>query len=444
MRTRYIYLLLIPLFFFTMCRAQQNEIYLIKINAEINPSSERVFENAIEEAGMHNASALIIQLDTPGGAGDSMMKIIQSITVSPVPVIIYVAPQGAMAASAGTFISMGSHLVAMAPGTSIGACEPIIGYDPTSGSIQEAPDKYKKFYAGVMRSLAESHGRNAKVAETFVTENLTLTAEEALAEGMIDLIASDVEELLETAHGMQTRGDVMGEFVILQLENATIVEIEMGLTERILAVITNPNIAYLLMMVGIYGIIFGFLSPGWHVPESIGAICLLLAIVAFGYINLNIGGIILILAAFVFFIIEAVTPTFGLYTIAGAACIIFGSLMLFGSGMITEPTQVDRLVSREWYEQFRYMVLIVAGASAAFFSFAMYKAIQLRMTRPRTGGDELLDMVGVADEDLDPAGQIRIRGERWKAEAKEKIKKGNKVRVIGRKGLLLFVEKEKG
>ena len=443
MRTGYLYLLIIPLLIICSCKAQHNEVYLIKISAEINPSSERVFEKAIEEAGMHNASALIVQLDTPGGAGDSMMQIIQFIDLSPVPVIIYVAPQGAMAASAGTFISMGSHLVAMAPGTSIGACEPIIGYDPTSGTIQEAPDKFKKFYAGVMRSLAESHGRNAELAETFVTENLTLTAEEALTEGMIDVVASDLQELLEKAHGMQTRGEVMGEPVLLQLENADIVEIEMGLIEQILSVITNPNIAYLLMMVGIYGIIFGFLSPGWHVPETVGAICLLLAIVAFGYINLNIGGIILIIAAFVFFIIEAVTPTFGLYTIAGAACMIFGSLMLFGSGSIGEPTQVDRLVSREWYEQFRYMVLIVAGASAAFFSFAMYKAIQLRMTRPKTGGDELLDMVGVADEDLDPAGQIRIRGERWKAEAKEKIKKGEKVKVIDRRGLLLFVEKEK-
>jgi membrane-bound serine protease (ClpP class) len=443
MRTGYLYLLIIPLLLICSCKAQQNEVYLIKISAEINPSTERVFEKAIEEAGMHNASALIVQLDTPGGAGDSMMQIIQFIDLSPVPVIIYVAPQGAMAASAGTFISMGSHLVAMAPGTSIGACEPIIGYDPTSGTIQEAPDKFKKFYAGVMRSLAESHGRNAELAETFVTENLTLTAEEALTEGMIDVVASDLQELLEKAHGMQTRGEVMGEPVLLQLENADIVEIEMGLIEQILSVITNPNIAYLLMMVGIYGIIFGFLSPGWHVPETVGAICLLLAIVAFGYINLNIGGIILIIAAFVFFIIEAVTPTFGLYTIAGAACMIFGSLMLFGSGSIGEPTQVDRLVSREWYEQFRYMVLIVAGASAAFFSFAMYKAIQLRMTRPKTGGDELLDMVGVADEDLDPAGQIRIRGERWKAEAKEKIKKGEKVKVIDRRGLLLFVEKEK-
>jgi membrane-bound serine protease (ClpP class) len=443
MRTRYLYLLIIPLFFLTMCKAQEPEVYLIKISAEINPSSERVFEKAIEEGGKYNASALIIQLDTPGGAGDSMMKIIQSITVSTVPVIIYVAPQGAMAASAGTFISMGSHLVAMAPGTSIGACEPIIGYDPTSGSIQEAPDKYKKFYAGVMRSLAESQGRNAELAETFVTENLTLTAEEALAEDMIDLIASDIDDLLEKAHGMETRGEVMGETVVLQLENATIVELEMSITERILSVITSPNIAYLLMMVGIYGIIFGFLSPGWHVPEVIGAICLLLAIVAFGYINLNIGGIILIIAAFIFFIIEAVTPTFGLYTIAGAACMIFGSLLLFGSGTLGEPTQVDRLVSREWYEQFRYLVIIVAGASAAFFSFAMYKAIQLRMTRPKTGGEELLGMVGVADEDLDPSGQVRIRGERWKAEASKTIKKGQKIRVIDRRGLLLLVEKEK-
>jgi membrane-bound serine protease (ClpP class) len=371
-----------------------------------------------------------------------MMRIIQLIDQSQIPVIIYVAPQGAIAASAGTFISMGAHLVVMAPGTSIGACEPIIGYDPTTGQIQEAPDKYKKFYAGVMRSLAEPHGRDADLAEKFVTENLTLTTEEALETGMIDLIASDVEELLEKTEGMQTRGPVFGEIVTLNLSGADIVEVELGLTERILSVITNPNIAYLLLMVGIYGLIFGFLSPGWHVPETIGAICLILAIISFGYVNLNVGGIILILAAFVFFIIEVVTPTFGLFTFAGAVCLIFGSLMLFRTG-VGEAGTIDRFVSREWYEQFRYMVITIAGFSVLFFGFGIYKAVRLRMTKPKTGGEELLGMVGVADEDLDPEGQIKIRGERWMAEARQKIKKGEKVKVIGRKGLLLIVEKKR-
>jgi membrane-bound serine protease (ClpP class) len=442
MKKSYLYLLIVALFLATQVEAEQKQVYLVKIKAEINPSTERIFEDAIKEATSADALALIVQLDTPGGTGDSMMRIIQLIDQSQVPVIIYVAPQGAIAASAGTFISMGAHLVAMAPGTSIGACEPIIGYDPTTGQIQEAPDKYKKFYAGVMRSLAEPHGRDADLAEKFVTENLTLTTEEALEAGMIDLIASDVDEVLEKTEGMQTRGPVFGEIATLNLSGAEIVEVELGLTEKILSVITNPNIAYLLLMVGIYGLVFGFLSPGWHVPETIGAICLILAIISFGYVNLNVGGIILILAAFVFFIIEVVTPTFGLFTFAGAVCLIFGSLMLFRTG-VGEAGTIDRFVSREWYEQFRYMVITIAGFSVLFFGFGIYKAVRLRMTKPKTGGEELLGMVGVADEDLDPEGQIKIRGERWMAEARQQIKKGEKVKVIDRKGLLLIVEKKR-
>ncbi len=442
MKKLYLSILIVFLFVFTQSKAEQNQVYMIKIKAEINPSTERIFEDAIKETTLEGASALIVQLDTPGGAGDSMMRIIQFIDQSQVPVIIHMAPQGAIATSAGTFISMGAHLVAMAPGTSIGACSPILGYDPMTGQIQEAPEKYKKFYAGVMRSLAESHGRDAELAERFVTENLTLTAEEAYEAGMIDLVAADVYEVLEKADGMETRGPVFGDVVTLQVAGAEIVEIELGLTEKILSVITNPNIAYLLMMVGIYGLIFGFLSPGWHVPETVGAICLILAIIAFGYVNLNAGGIILIVAAFILFIIEAATPTFGLFAISGAICLFFGSLMLFGGG-VSEPEQLDRFVSPEWYVQFRYLALTVAVATSAFFVFALYKALRLRLTKPKTGGEELLGLVGVADENLDPEGQIRIRGERWKAEAGQKVKKGEKVKVIDRKGLLLIVEKEK-
>ena len=442
MKKSYLYLFILVLFLCAQLRGEQKQVYLVNIKAEINPSTERIFEDAIKEAVSQNASALIIQLDTPGGAGDSMMHIIQLIDQSQIPVIIYVAPQGAMAASAGTFISMGAHLVVMAPGTSIGACEPIIGYDPTTGQIQEAPEKYKKFYAGVMRSLAESHGRDEELAETFVTENLTLTAVEALEAGIIDVIAQDVYEVLEKADGMETRGPVFGEVITLELSGAEIVEIELGTTEKILAVITNPNIAYLLLMVGIYGLVFGFLSPGWHVPETIGAICLILAIIAFGYVNLNVGGIILIIAAFVFFIIEVATPTFGLFTFAGAVCLFFGSLMLFRVGM-GDMGGIDRFVSREWYVQFRYIAITIAVFSILFFGFGMYKALRLRLTKPKTGGEEMLGLVGTADEELDPEGQIKIRGERWKAEARTKIKKGEKVRVVGRDGLLLIVERKK-
>jgi membrane-bound serine protease (ClpP class) len=288
--------------------------------------------------------------------------------------------------------------------------------------------------------LAESHNRDPELAEKFVLENLTLTADEALQKDMADLVAVTVTEVLEKSEGMKTRGPVMGEMRELHLTGAEIVELEIGLPEKILSIVTNPTIAYLLLMVGIYGLIFGFLSPGWHVPETVGAICLILAIIAFGYVDLNDGGIILIIAAFIFFIVEALTPTFGLFTSAGAVCLFFGSLILFRVNLGEAP-QLDRLVTREWYIQFRYVVIAVTIVSATFFAFALYKAIRLRMTRAQTGGEEILGMVGVADEDLEMEGQIKIRGERWKAKAIEIIKKGEKVKVIDRKGLLLIVEK---
>ncbi|MBU6998494.1 MAG: nodulation protein NfeD [Theionarchaea archaeon] len=441
MRKVYLYLFIALLFLTCQTGGQSKQVYLIKISAEINASTERVFEDAIVTAMSEDASALIIQLDTPGGAGDAMMRIIQLIDQSQIPVLIYVAPQGAIAASAGTFISMGAHLVVMAPGTSMGACEPIIGYDPTTGQIQEAPEKYKRFYAGVMRSLAESHGRDAALAEKFVLENLTLTADEALEAGMADVIASNLTEVLEKSEGMETRGPVFGEVQVLHLKDAEIVEIQMGLVDRILSVITNPTITYVLFMIGIYGLIFGFLSPGWHVPETLGAVCLILALIGFGYINLNTGGIILIIAACVFFVIEAATPTFGLFVSAGAVCVFFGSLMLFRVG-VGDTETLSRFVSREWYVEFRYVVIAATIVTVTFFAFALYKVIKLRLTKARTGGEEILGMVGRAVEDLDPEGQIKIRGERWKAESRQKIKKGEKVRVIDRKGLLLIVEKE--
>ncbi|MBU7024309.1 MAG: nodulation protein NfeD [Theionarchaea archaeon] len=441
MRKVYLYLFIAMLFLLSQTGAQSKQVYVIKISAEINPSSERVFEDAIKTAISQDASALIVQLDTPGGAADAMMRIIQLIDQSQIPVLIYVAPQGAIAASAGTFISMGAHLVAMAPGTSMGACEPIIGYDPMTGQIQEAPDKYKRFYAGVMRSLAESHGRDPELAEKFVLENLTLTADEAVKAGMADIIASNLTEVLEKSEGMKTRGPVFGEVQVLHLEGAELVEIQVGLVEKILSVITSPTITYVLFMIGLYGLIFGFLSPGWHVPETVGAICLILAIIGFGYVNLNVGGIILIIAAFIFFIIEAATPTFGLFVSAGAVCLFFGSLMLFRVSVGDSQT-LSRFVSREWYVDFRYVIIAATIVTATFFAFALYKVVRLRLTRAKTGGEEILGMVGKAVEDLDPEGQIKIRGERWKAESKQKIKKGDKVRVIDRKGLLLIVEKE--
>ncbi|MFQ6089596.1 MAG: nodulation protein NfeD, partial [Candidatus Methanofastidiosia archaeon] len=355
----------------------------------------------------------------------------------PVPVIIYVSPQGAIAASAGTYIAMGSHLVAMAPSTSIGACQPILGYDPMTGQIMEAGEKTEKFYTSYMRSLAEAHERNPEIAAKFVSENLSLTPQEALEDGMVDVVADDVEDLLEKANGLRVRGKLLGKEHTLRIRNAEIREIEISFTQKFLSYITNPNIAYLLMIIGIYGLIFGFMTPGWHVPETLGAICIVLAIIANGYIGWNIGGVILILMGIAFFIIEIKTTTFGLFTAAGLACFILGSLILYQSG--AGEGEMERLVTREWYESFRLMVLGVSIVSAGFFIFAVTKALKLRRTKPKTGWDELIGMKGVVIEDLEPEGKIKVRGEIWKARSDTKLNKGESVEVIDKKGFVLIV-----
>lgn len=437
MKKMAIFLVLIVTILLIPTRGQGRFIYMVEIKGEINSSTESIFRDSLTKASEDGAYGLIVMLDTPGGRGDFMMNIIKLIGDSKVPVIIYVAPSGAIAASAGTYIAMASHFVGMAPGTSIGACQPILGYAPT-GEIIEAGEKTEKFYTSYMKSLAESHGRDGELAEKFVSENLSLTPREALEAGMIDAVANDVYELLIKLDDMETRGEVKGEKFLFDTDGLEVVEIELSLTDKLLQFITSANVAYLLLMIGIYGLIFGFMTPGWHVPETIGAVCIALAIVANGYVGINIGGVILIIMALMFFIIELKTPTFGLFTVAGAICFFLGSIFLYQGG---GGEGVDRLVTREWYENFRNMIIVMTLISVGFFGFALGKALQLRRTKPQTGWDELMGMKGEVIEEINPRGKIKVRGEIWKAESSEIIKKGEKVLIVGREGFILKVKK---
>jgi len=406
-------------------------VYVVKLNGEIGVATERVIDNAIERANIDGV-ALIIEMDTPGGRGDAMMNIIKKIESSKIPVIVFVSPKGAIAASAGTYIAMASNLIAMAPGTSIGACEPILGYDPTTGEIMEAPQKTINFYSSYMRSLAESHGRNPDDAEKFVTENLSLTPKSALEKGLIELEAEDLQDLIEKADGMKLKGRE-GE---LNLKNVRVEYFETSFKDKFIMTITDPNIAYLLMTIGILGLIFGFTTPGWHVPETLGAVCLALGVIAQGYIGFNLGGFVLIGLGILFFVIELLTPTFGLFTIAGIASFFFGSMFLFSA-----TGEVKWVIHREFFTQFRYLVILITVCVGIFFAFGLTKAMKLRKTKPTTGKEEMIGLVGIADTDIDPEGQILVRGERWNVYSDKKINKGEKVEVVDVDGLILKVKK---
>ncbi len=416
-------------------RSQENKtVNVLKIEGEINNHKESIITKFIDKSNQESHKAMIILLNTLGGSGKSMMNIIEDIKKSKTPIITYVHPQGGRASSAGTYIAMSSDLIAMSPSTSIGACEPILGYD-SSGQIIKAPEKIRNFYASYMRSLAEESGRNITIAEKFVTENLSLTTEEALQLGVSDLKASSLEELIKKADDLKTVGN---DPTTLNLENAQIENFEKSLSDRVLEVITEPTINYLLFILGIFGLVFGFLSPGWYLPETFGTIALLLAIIGYGYISFQIVGLIFIFISILFFYAELETSTFGFFTAAGLISFFFGSMFLFRGS-----EDLKRFVSREWYINFRYLVITISILTGAFFVFGVAKIIESKKLKVATGSEQMIGMKGIANEDLDPFGKVKIHGEIWKAKPEngKHIKKHSEVKVIDRDELTLIVKK---
>jgi len=419
--------------------AQAKTVYVAQIKGQITSYTYDQFDRYISEAEKANANAVIIELDTPGGRGDAMQNIIQRIQTAKVPVIIYVYPSGAMAASAGTYIALGSHLIAMAPGTGIGACRPILGYSQ-NGSIIEAPAKITNFYVAYIKSLAEASGRNATIVEKFITEDLSLTPEEALKYHVIEVIAHDLNDLLNKADGMKTKLPVNGKYVTLSLKGAQVVYLKPTFKDKLITYITDPVVAYVLLTLGIWALILGFLSPGWHVPETAGAIMIALAIIGLGYFGYRSAGLLLIFLAIIFFIAEALTPTFGLFTVAGFISFVLGSIFLFSGG-----GGVDYLVSKEVYSQLRVVIITIGILLAVFFTFGMATVIRAHRRKAQTGKEEMIDLEGEVIEPLVPEGMIKVRGELWRAVSKtgEKIDIGEKVRVVGMEGLKLIVVREK-
>ncbi|AFL95828.1 hypothetical protein CL1_1631 [Thermococcus cleftensis] len=421
---------------------KENVVYVARVDGMITGYTVDQFDRYISEAERANASAIIIELNTPGGRGDAMQEIVTRIQNAKVPVIIYVHPSGGMAASAGTYIALSSHLIAMTPGTVIGACRPILGYS-TNGSIVEAPPKITNFYVAYIRELARVSGRNETLAEEFITEDRSVTPEEALKYGVIEVIASDVEELLQKADGMETKVPVAGKGkVTLHLRDAELMYIEPSFRDTVVKYITDPTIAYLLLNLGFIGLIFGFLTPGWHVPETVGAIMLVLGLLGLGYFGYESAGLLLVVLAMIFFIAEALTPTFGLFTVAGVVTFVIGGILLFsGTGAGGEY-----LVTSETYSVLRIAILVMAILLGLFFLFGAATVVRAHRKKPEAGKEELIGEVGKVVEDVDPEGVVKLRGELWKAESRDgrRIPVGEKVKVVEVRGLTLIVEKVDG
>ncbi len=403
-----------------------NSVHAVVVKAEIKGVIDTVtadyIENVYKKAKEIDAKAIIIEMDTPGGLDQSMRKIIKIIMNSDIPFIAYVYPEGARCASAGSFILVASHLACMAPSTNVGAAHPV-----AVGGEGKVSEKIVNDAAKYMQSLAERRGRNSSLAVSFVVNSTSITASEALKYGIIDCIADDYEELLRKLNNKTV--EIRGENVTLNIANEVVEPIEMSSREKFLHLISDPNIAYILLMLGIYGIIFELANPGAILPGIFGAICLILAFWSFHMISVNAAGVALILLAIVLLIAELFTPTHGLLTAGGIISLVLGSLMLIN-------VEEAKFVTMSWE-----IILAAAIVTVGFFVLAMGLAVKAHRKKPATGIEGMIGLEGVAKEDISPEGMVMIKGELWRAVAKEKpIKKGKKVRVVDVRDLTLVVE----
>ncbi len=400
--------------------AEQSEVDIIRVADAISPGIADYIISGIKTAEENGAACLIIELDTPGGLAESMRIIVQNILSSKVPVVVFVYPGGARAASAGVMITMAADVAAMAPGTNIGAAHPVgAGGKDIDGTMSE---KVINDMVAQAKSVAEKRGRNAKWVEDAIRESVSVTETEALKENIIDLIATDTDDLIKQLNGreIKDRG-------ILKLDHVKKVTIKETLRTKILKTISNPNIAYILMMIGLAGLYFEFSHPGAIFQGVIGAIALILAFFAMQTLPVNYAGVLLIVLAIIFFIMEMKIISYGLLSVAGVVSLLLGSLMLFkGDGpdmklslQVLLPTVI--LIS----------VFFVAVAGLVF---------RAQISKPATGSTGLVGEIGVVKKALTPEGKVFVHGELWNARAKDPIDKDAKVRIVQVVNLILEVE----
>ena len=388
----------------------------------IGPASADFVRRALTRAEKEKAQLVILQMDTPGGLDTSMREMIKHILASPVPVATFVAPSGARAASAGTFILYASHHAAMAPGTNLGAASPVsIGGSPQKddkkdGGVDTMTKKVTNDAVAYIRSLAQLRGRNADWGEKAVREAVSLPAEEALKLKVVEYVATDVPDLLRK----------------LGKSNAQVVQVDVDWRTRILGVITNPSVAYILILLGIYALIFEFTNPGLVLPGVVGAICVLLAMYAFHLLPVNYAGLLLIVLGIAFMVAEAFLPAFGSLGIGGLIAFVLGSIILIDADTVPASFEIPYT-----------LIGGVAAASAAFLFFAIGMAVRNRRRPVVTGREQMIGAPAEALEDFEREGWARVHGESWRVRSNAPVRRGDRLQVKGIDGLILTVEVER-
>jgi membrane-bound serine protease (ClpP class) len=410
--------------------AQAGTVVHIKIDGTINPVAARFISESIKKAAHDNAEALIIEMDTPGGLMASTHVIVKDILAAEVPVVVYVAPSGARAGSAGVFITLSANIAAMAPGTRIGAAHPVsLGMTPTqkdSTGSSVMDEKVLNDAVAFIRSIAERRGRNADWAELAVRESKSITEKEALELKVIDLVTPSIDSLLIALNGRKVSLN-LGEKT-LDTKDATIVDYSMSFRYRFLDLISDPNIAYILLLLGIYGLFFELYNPGAILPGIVGGICIILAFFAFQTLPINYAGVLLILLSIVLFLLEIKVTSYGMLTIGGVLSLILGSIML-----VESPVPAFRVSLG--------VIFPAALVTALFFVFAVGMGIRAQARKPTTGSEGIVGEIGVVEKALKPRGQIMVHGELWAAEADSDIEVGQKVEVVSMNRLVAKVKK---
>ncbi len=405
--------------------AWTNDIYTIRIQGTINPPAATFIGESVSKAEKAGSEALLVLMDTPGGLDTSMREIVKAIMESNIPVITYVYPSGARAASAGSVILLASHVAAMAPGTNAGAAHPVsVGQEKADKVMMEKVAKDAEAY---VRSIAKQRGRNEEWAAKSVKESASITATDAVRTKVADVVAASTDELFVKIDGKEV--DTKKGKVVLKTKGKKVMEVPMPFKYRFLSYISDPNVAYILMMIGLYGMLFEIYSPGAIFPGVVGGICLILALYSFQTLPISYAGLFLILLGIIFFILELKIVSHGALGIAGIISLVIGSIML-----IDLPSSILSISYTT--------IIIVAVLTGIFFFGVLSYAVKAQLSKVTTGREGLIGEEGVAKTDVSDGGKVIVQGEVWNGRSDEPIRQGEKVIVTAVEGLVLKVEKK--
>jgi len=418
---------LIFIILFTVALFSQ-QVDVLKIDGAINPASAAFIERGIETATEHNAECLIIQMNTPGGLLQSTRIIVSAILGSKSPIVVYVAPSGSHAGSAGVFITMAAHIAAMAPGTNIGAAHPV---DMQGKMDTVMSEKVTNDAAAFIRTIAEKRKRNLTWAEEAVRTSQAITETEALRNNVIDLVAKNIDEMLVQIDGKQI--ETVNGIITLHTKGARIEPMEMGWAERLLDTLSDPNIAYILFMLGLYGLMFELYNPGSLFPGIVGVISLVLAFYTMQTLPINYAGLALIIFGIILFLLEIKIVSHGMLAVGGTVSLSLGSIMLIRTSSVLEFVEIS------WF-----VIVASVALTTFFFVFLVGLGLKVQRNKSTTGIEGLMDEIGETVSILNPEGTVRVHGEIWQAETTgEKIAKGERVHIMEIQNLKLRVEQVK-